>query len=300
MNSISFLKLDAHVLDHLKQIDGKEGNHSFGPIDFIYMINLDERPEKYEESLRQLSTYGIVPYRFSAVNGWKLRYEELMDIGLKFDSSMKGGLKATIFDANLNWTDVKTGDIGQVIFSHRLSRGAIGIIISHLSILKDAHESGYELIWVMEDDIQVIKDPRIIEEKIRSLNTQVGSENWDIFFTDKDTKSQQGNRVSCTGYAERPNFVPKNPQRFAKRKLLKEGISEVGARYGAYSMIINRRGIEKLLSFFEEFDLFLPIDMEYFLPNDIHLYCVDDDIISTRIDAPSDNGRPNYKRTLRD
>lgn len=31
-------------------------------------------------------------------------------------------------------------------------------MLSHLSVLKDALDSGYETIWVMEDDIHIIQD----------------------------------------------------------------------------------------------------------------------------------------------
>ncbi|MFI5334690.1 MAG: hypothetical protein ACHQT8_05960 [Chlamydiales bacterium] len=32
-------------------------------------------------------------------------------------------------------------------------------MLSHLSILQDAFDSGYETIWVMEDDIEVVRNP---------------------------------------------------------------------------------------------------------------------------------------------
>ena len=49
---------------------------------------------------------------------------------------------------------------GEVYFSLALSRGAIGIILSHLSVLQDAYDAGYETIWVMEDDVEVLQMPR--------------------------------------------------------------------------------------------------------------------------------------------
>jgi acetolactate synthase-1/2/3 large subunit len=35
--------------------------------------------------------------------------------------------------------------------------GAIGIALSHLSILQDAYDSGYETVWVMEDDVDIMQ-----------------------------------------------------------------------------------------------------------------------------------------------
>src|SRR5437868_12063325 len=62
----------ASVDQHFKKALGKSDIHKMKNIDFIYMINLDERPEKFEKSVQQLHPFGIYPYRFSAVNGWEL------------------------------------------------------------------------------------------------------------------------------------------------------------------------------------------------------------------------------------
>src|SRR5579872_6658983 len=62
----------------------KSKNHSMGPIDFIYVINLDERPEKFALTAGNLHLYGIYPYRFSAVNGWKLSTAAINQLGVKF------------------------------------------------------------------------------------------------------------------------------------------------------------------------------------------------------------------------
>ena len=58
------------LVRHLKPAEGKTGDHSIRNVYFIYMINLDARPEKYALARRYLEAYAITPYRFSAVNGW--------------------------------------------------------------------------------------------------------------------------------------------------------------------------------------------------------------------------------------
>ena len=113
-------------------------------------------------------------------------------------------------------------------------------------------------------------------------------------FTDQDTKDKEGNYVSCYGYAKRPDFSPDNIQRFSTRTQVTSEFIKIGSRYGAYSMILRRSGIEKILNFYKKYGLFLPYDMEYYLPNDIVLYTVTDDIVSTLANALSDNGGENY------
>ncbi len=159
-------------------------------IDYIYIINLDQRPEKFEKCIAQLYPYGIYPYRFSAVNGWELSIETINDLGVKFEPGMQGDFMGTSYLPRSNFKPhhEKIQNYNQTYFCHCMSRGAIGIVLSHLSILQDAYDSGYETIWVMEDDIEVIRDPHELSDLIERLDRKVGEDNWDILFTDRDTR----------------------------------------------------------------------------------------------------------------
>ena len=168
---------------------------------------------------------------------------------------------------------------GRNYFCHCMSRGAIGIVLSHLSILQDAYDSGYETIWVMEDDIDVLRNPHELSDLIDHLDQKVG--NWDILFTDRDTKNNNGVNVPCTGYARKPNFTPNDPQRFQRRPKVSSEFTQVGARYGSYSMLIRRSGMLKILNFIKTYKIFLPYDMEFYLPNDIKMFAVTNDVVST-------------------
>lgn len=68
------------VADHLKAAPNKGSDHNMRNIDFIYMINLDQRPEKFALSMSYLEKYKINPYRFSAVNGWELSKQDILDV----------------------------------------------------------------------------------------------------------------------------------------------------------------------------------------------------------------------------
>jgi len=289
--------LEAKLEDHFKKPINKSDHHHMENIDFIYMINLDQRPEKFERSAQQLAIWGIEPYRFSAVNGWELSAETLTDVGIKYEPWMTlGHMMATYYEGQ-NWKEAHhefPHQQGRTYFCHCMSIGAIGICLSHLSILQDAYDSGYETIWVMEDDIEIIRSPYLLSDLIKKLDRQVGKDRWDILFTDQDTKNNDGKYVPCLGYALRLNFSPADPQRFARRSNVGSDFQRVGARYGAYSMIVRRSGMKKLLDFFKKYNLFLPYDMDFTMPNNISLFSVVDDVISTKPNSPSDNGEPNY------
>ncbi|NGX26899.1 MAG: hypothetical protein K940chlam6_00825 [Chlamydiae bacterium] len=95
--------LQSDVIDHLRKIENKANIHQMRNIDFIYMINLDQRPEKLEKSLKQLHPYGIYPYRFSAINGWELTLEEINAVGVKYAPGMDNNLMASSYLTNRNF-----------------------------------------------------------------------------------------------------------------------------------------------------------------------------------------------------
>ena len=95
--------------------------------------------------------------------------------------------------------------------------------------------------------------------------------------------------------AWRPNFAPLNPDQFLINQQVSPQFKKIGARYGAYSMILRRSGMKKILNFIKRHRIFLPYDMEFYLPPNINLYSVTDDVVSTLPKAISDNGAPNYE-----
>lgn len=289
--------LSADIEPYLKKVLNKEESHSMRNIDFIYMINLDQRPEKWESSVRQLRAYGIEPYRFSAVNGWELSLEAINDVGLKFTPLMEGGFMGTSYplDGDFTPSHEPITNYGQTYFCHCMARGTIGIVLSHLSLLQDAYDSGYETVWIMEDDIDVLQDPRILPHLIDELDQTVGKDHWDILFTDRDIRDQYGNHKPTIWGARRPDYdVFARDNNLAENIAISSTFRKVGARYGATSMIVRRCGMKKLLQYFEAHAIFLPYDLDFIYPRNIKLYTVCEDIISNLPVALSDNGSPYY------
>ncbi|OGN64788.1 MAG: hypothetical protein A3E80_05100 [Chlamydiae bacterium RIFCSPHIGHO2_12_FULL_49_9] len=294
---LSAFCLHAKVEDHFKKAEGKSDIHRMRNIDFIYVLNLEQRPEKFERCAQQLALWGIHPYRFSAVNGWELSLETVTDVGVTFEPWMSTGSWGTYYEWD-TWKEARheyVYKMGRTYFCHCMSLGAVGIALSHLSILQDAYDSGYETIWVMEDDIDVLRNPHTLSDLIDKLSQEVGEDGWDILFTDQDTKNTLGYYVPCTGFAWRPNYYPSDPNQFAQRYAISADFRRVGARFGAYSMIVRRSGMKKILDFLKTYKIFLPYDIEYPYPPDIRLFTVLTDIVSTWPGAPSDNGSPAYK-----
>jgi GR25 family glycosyltransferase involved in LPS biosynthesis len=257
--------LYANWESHLRKCEGKEGIHSMPEIDFIYMINLQERPEKLEESYRQLRPYGIYPYRFDAINGWKSPKNAFQGLGCP-----------EVFP--------------------KMTPGKIACILSHLSVLNDAFLSNYKTIWVMEDDIEVLADPLQLSSLIIALDDL--APDWDILYTDLETKNEFGVRVPCKAILPRPNLIPEPLDFYLRRIPINDTFMEIGMRYGCYSMIIRRSGIEKILEFFKTYRLYLPIDMELFFIKGLKQIVVQNDIVSTRQGIFSDTSYDFFNSTL--
>lgn len=265
--TLTFSLLNASWEGFLRKCENKEGQHSIPEIDFIYMINLEERPEKWQESCKQLNSYSIFPYHFKAINGWYLSPETLEGLGFPNKFSSKLGQKMT--------------------------QGKLACLLSHLSVLKDAFQSGYNTIWVMEDDIEVLDDPHKISSLILQLDLLVPD--WDILYTDPETKNEFGVRIPCKTICPRPDFLPEPIDFYLQRIAINATFMQIGMRYGCYSMIIRRAGVEKILNYFRHYGLYLPIDMELFFIKDLKQIVVLYDIVSTRKGVLSDTKYNNFK-----
>lgn len=290
------LNLHAGLEKYFHKIENKSDNHKMANIDFIYLINLDQRPEKYQRTIEQLNPYGIYPYRFSAVNGWELSFEAIDDIGVKYQPGMLNAI-ATVF-RHADGKEYPSFEVmkeeGVTYYCHSLSRGAIGCCLSHLSVLQDAYDSGYHTIWIIEDDIKIVSNPLELSSLIDKLDAFTLGD-WDILFTDTEIKSAQGVPVPCTVIRPKPNFQVQTLDYYSSRGHYQD-FTKIGMRFGSHSMIVRRCGMKKILDYIKEYKIYFPYDIEYFLAPGIKLYTVNRDVVTNLVGAPSDNGSATYDK----
>lgn len=285
--------------DHLKKIeDARQSTFQVKKIDYIYLINLDKRPEKFARCMEQLEPYGIVPHRFSAIYGWDLKPAVLNELGVKFSSKMQTGEPALYF-SNAGFGVHETLDklsVGKTYFSPPMTPGAIGCTLSHLSVLQDAYDAGYETIWILEDDILLKKDPHLLSGLIEKLD-KLTKKKWDVFYTDSDAGDKEmyipGNDFESDlkgdlWYFSRPDLdIKSEKNRFAKRRILSEDFLEIGSRMRTHSMIIRRSGMKKILDFYKAHHMYIPYDHELATIPKIRLINLRYDLV-THLLSPSD------------
>jgi len=292
--------LHGDLVDRLKNAEEKSDIHIMRNIDFIYMINLDKRPEKFAQASGELHQYGIFPYRFSAINGWELSVEAINDVGLKCAKGMEQ-LLATSYPIEMGGEPLHDymGQVGRAYFVHGMAKGTIGCSLSHISILKDAWDSNYETIWVLEDDITVLRNPNMLSDLIDQLDVQVGKENWDVLFTDQNYRLAEGKYLIASGAAERPDMDCSLEARYSPCYTSTHQISsdfrKITARFATHSMIIRRSGIKKLLEWSLAHHIYLPYDLENYLPLGINRYSLTYDVVSNLPNAITDNAQPFYE-----
>jgi GR25 family glycosyltransferase involved in LPS biosynthesis len=285
------------VARHLRRAEDKGEQHSMRNVDFIYMINLDTRPEKYALARRYLEVHGITPYRFSAVNGWELSKQAIQDVGLKYQTGMTP-LLATRYPTEIDelvQSHELMAEYGETYFMHCMPLGAIGCVLSHISVLQDAWDSGYETIWVMEDDVDVLSDPHRISDLLEELDECVGASQWDVLFTDVDYRTGPGEYLTAHGAPKRPDCDNSQQRRYSREYTetfqLNNHFRKVAARFGTSSMLIRRGGIAKLLAFFKA-GIFGPYDLENHLPAGIRRYGLTFDLVTNMLHPISDIGVP--------
>jgi len=193
----------------LKKCDLYSYDSNLDLIDKIYVINLDRRFEKWERVNKMLLDYGIVTSRFSGIEGQLLQEKDLKNL---------------------------TGN-----FPKRMRLGQLGCFLSHLSVIQDAYNNNLNIIWIMEDDIDIVKDPNLVPFLIKEL-IQI-DDDWDVFYTDIDSKNGQGDRVVSLSSDFRPDTVYLPLEYYTNRYEVSHNIQHIGQRFGNYSYVVSRKGI---------------------------------------------------------
>lgn len=269
---------------HFKKIEDKLENEKFQVknIDFIYLINLDTRPDRWNRCLRQFAPFQIRPHRVAGIDGWKLSQEVFNDIAMEARPPME-------YDQTVQLSFVVGGAPGkpfnESIYGKRCLHGSapgggMGGCLAHLSILNDAYLAGYQNVWVMEDDITVKGNPHHLAEYLDRLDQCAPG--WDVLYTDDDCYYTAHNVRSHCGSAQwlRPGMPM--TEALIERKAVGSDFFKIGGRTQAHSYIVSRSGLEKILRFVKSSNLFFPFDTELPCIEGLTLYNLRYDLVHGR------------------
>ncbi|MBX7066663.1 MAG: glycosyltransferase family 25 protein [Parachlamydiales bacterium] len=293
------LSLFAGIEDQYRKLDLKFGFSGPENIDYIYVINLDKRPERWQKTLKELAPYGIIPERFPGIYGWALLPEQLDQVGLRYQPGMWPGKEFVMYfppNKNGEWDFIYLNefDWGKAVFSGWTVKGTIGCSLSHFSVLKDGYDSGYQTIWVMEDDVRVLRDPKVLSSLIEELY-QVDPE-WDLLYTDRDYLDVDPNHpiAEQIPWMWRPDMPFYDLKNLSFHEDAGDSFIRIGSRMRAHSILYSRSGMKKILAFYRENGNFLPYDNEVALIPEIRMYVVKDSVV-TVFEEASDTRYRNFQ-----
>jgi GR25 family glycosyltransferase involved in LPS biosynthesis len=256
-------------------------------VDHIYLINLAQRPERWQSCMEKLAPYDIYPQRVAGIYGWDLSHEALNQMGTRFNFGMRTG-REPVFYYPLNGSEPEFCKLdgacyGNTYFSIWTSKGAVGCALSHLSTLNHAAQEGYETIWMMEDDISIVEDPRTLSDFIDKLDRLVGRDGWDMLFTDNLTLTGiDPNRDLLTQLPMmwRPDLPFFDLRCMLEKVDIGDDFIKIGSRTRFHSVIYRRSGIRKILNYYKERNMFMPIDHEFFFVPDLKAFVIKRPIVS--------------------
>ena len=249
---ISSLPLSAYIypyetpiVKYLVPIEITEFSSGLPPIDCIYVINLDERPEKWQRMQELLEQRNLKVNRVTAVNGWKI-------------------------------SDTVRDEVSGA-YSKRMKNGHLGCFLSHVSVLRNSFNNHHDCIWIMEDDVDFKEDVSQIPHLLKQL-TEIDPE-WDVFYTDVDSRTPKGEHIRPYDAKLRPDQPLISLTELNDRTLITPDLMKLGQRYGLYSYVLSKKGIQKLLDYFTHVYLWSPIDVDIHRVPTIREYSITRDII---------------------
>ena len=245
---------ETEIVKHLRPIEISEHKSGIDLIDCIYVINLDIKPDRWKYAEHVFNKHGIKINRVNAVNGWLLSESTKKEI------------------------------CGPYPVCRGPRAGGLGCLLSHLSALKDSLQRGYNCIWICEDDVEFIRDPKSIPHLLSKLNNI--DPNWDIFYTDLTHKTEMGYIL--------PFFVDPRPDQeifplsyYQENFLASDDIMRIRARHGTHSMVFSARGIQKVLEYYSHVYFWGAYDIDiHYIPG-LRQYCPVLDIAVNRIGSES-------------
>lgn len=129
------------------------------PFDHIYIINLDDRSDRWER----------MQQRLIATNIPRILWSRFSAIRPNFDN-----INPVVYNRyNIDYATREATDVGKYII------GASGCKLSHIACIREARKLKYESILILEDDSYFTCDPENISYKFKNIISEL-PENWEI------------------------------------------------------------------------------------------------------------------------
>ena len=275
--------LDAKdITFYCKKALHKQDFHSISGVDYIYVINAKKDLTRFRKLKADFAKYDIIPYRFDAMQSSKLNYKILSGIGYntKRGTSPAPGLKVVKSGKNLILEIDQMLSENSTYYHSSMSLARIARNLDYFSIIFDAYKSKYKSIWVMEDTAKVLVNPNIMTGIIIKLEEK--DPNWDMLYTDKESRSHNP-LMMCN--LMRPLRIDEDffsEEFYEDREKIEYPFDSLGLRSGAYSFILSRRAIKKIVEYYKTHNFFIPFETEIQIIPKMNRYVLMDEVVTNR------------------
>lgn len=258
----------------------KQGDHSISKIDYIYVINLEKDLARFRKLKKEFKKYDITPYRFNAVKPKELNYRNLSRICFRTKKEgnvyqalrlMKYGKNFSLIPSSMNYEN--TNFVHYSMCLEDLARD-----LDFLSIIFDAYKNKYEAIWIMEDYVNIILDPNVLSGDIVYL--EQFDHNWDVLYTDYESKAHRPVRFDDFYLPLRTDVNFLTSDYYRGREISSPPFASLGLRSGAYSFILSRHGIKKIVDYYKSHKFFIPFEIELQIIPDMNRYVLLEDVVT--------------------
>ena len=165
----------------------------------VYVINLNSNDDKIIEKINKVDwNEEIAYYVYPAVNGWDLENEAIPNFRVA------------------DWWKI---DSENLFYNREVKPGEIGCTLSHYKCIKDAFDSGYENILILEEDFKYLG-------KFPTTN--------ELFTVPKD---------ASIIYLDR-----KQQWEDSKEERINNNVTKVGYSYNNHAYIVTRKGMEEIIN----------------------------------------------------
>lgn len=201
----------------LKPAKGKDKeDHKMSGIDFVYVITA-KKCHRYDALKRSFAKYNVIPYRFTSVNRREITHRTMQRACLHGSRRFSKFCARTDFSQGgrtvLKKQKMSNYDSGYI--HQEMSIKKLSTALSHISCIKDAIDSGYQTIWIMDSGTELRVDPNILSSYVQRADKECAD--WTILYTDYSERDGLDNVRSLKKFFYRPDFQFLEPEIYFNR-----------------------------------------------------------------------------------
>jgi hypothetical protein len=229
---------------------------------------------------KSFKKYEITPYRFDAVDPAKMDYKTLKNIGFNVKENLyqMQGLMLTKCGKNIMLQEYPMLKANSTYFHRQMTLFGIASNLNFLSVIFDAYKSKYDTAWVMEDNAKILVNPNILTGCLIQLDEEYP--NWDILYTDKQSRAHRPLEFENIISPIRPDITFESSEFYKARETGDYPFGIVGLRSGAYSFIISKKGMKKVVDYYKQNKFFIPFEIEMQVIPKMNLFYLQDEVVT--------------------